>query len=58
MPEVTIAEFEKWQMRANNEARVRVRKANAAMAYAMAKLWDWTRQRSLEEESDIERDRR
>jgi len=58
MPEVTIEEFEKWQMRANNEARIRIRKANAAIAYAMVDLWDWTRQRALEEESDMERDRR
>jgi hypothetical protein len=51
--EVTLEEFDKWQMRANHEAQIRVRKMNAAISYAMIDQWDWMRQ-PLEEESEME----
>lgn len=51
--EVTLKEFDKWQMRANHEAQIRVRKMNAAISYAMIDQWDWMRQ-PLEEESNME----
>jgi hypothetical protein len=50
---VTLKEFDKWQMRANHEAQIRVRKMNAAISYAMIDQWDWMRQ-PLEEESNME----
>ena len=51
--EVTLEEFDKWQMRANHEAQIHVRKTNAAISYAMIDQWDWMRQ-LLEEESNME----
>jgi len=51
--EVTLEEFDKWQMRANHEAQIRVRKMNAAISYAMIDQWDWMRQ-PLEKESNME----
>ena len=51
--EVTPEEFDKWQMRANHEAQIRVRKMNAAISYAMIDQWDWMRQ-PWEKESEME----